>query len=95
MIKFIDTTKLRTRDFICGLSSEWEQTFSLWTQTFLCFECIASHGRKKMASQKLMNEKRIVSFINELKERKVLRVAVAYIVVTWIVIQVVRPPLKP
>ena len=29
-----------------------------------------------------------VSFLSELKERKVLRVAVAYIVVTWIVIQV-------
>ncbi len=41
-----------------------------------------------MESHKLMNDKRIASFINELKERKVLRVAVAYIVVTWIVIQV-------
>ncbi len=29
MIKFIDTTKLRTRDFICGLSSEWEHALNL------------------------------------------------------------------
>lgn len=41
-----------------------------------------------MVNRTLDNNKRIFSFFNELKERKVLRVAVAYIVVTWIVIQV-------
>ena len=41
-----------------------------------------------MVSRKIVNNKRFVSFVNELKERKVLRVAVAYIVVTWIIIQV-------
>ena len=30
----------------------------------------------------------LISFLSELKERKVLQVAVAYFVVTWIVIQV-------
>ena len=41
-----------------------------------------------MTSRKLASDRRFISFINELKERKVLRVAVAYIVVTWILIQV-------
>ena len=41
-----------------------------------------------MANAKIVNKKGFASFVNELKERKVLRVAVAYIVVTWIVIQV-------
>lgn len=41
-----------------------------------------------MFDNKTDNSKRLTSFINELKERKVLRVAVAYIVVTWVVIQV-------
>ena len=41
-----------------------------------------------MVSRKIDSNKRLVSFVNELKERKVLRVAVAYLVVTWIVIQV-------
>ena len=35
-----------------------------------------------------MIHKRSISFLSELKERKVLRVAVAYIVLTWIAIQV-------
>ena len=39
-------------------------------------------------SRNLDSSRSIVSFVNELKERKVLRVAVAYLVVTWIVIQV-------
>jgi len=38
--------------------------------------------------QPIGQRKRFISWLNELKERKVLRVAVAYIVVTWIVIQV-------
>lgn len=37
---------------------------------------------------KINQHSRFMSWLNELKERKVLRVAVAYIVVTWIVIQV-------
>ena len=41
-----------------------------------------------MVSRKIDSNKSFVSFVNELKERKVLRVAVAYMVVTWIVIQV-------
>lgn len=41
-----------------------------------------------MANDKTDSDYRFLSFINELKERKVLRVAVAYIIVTWIVIQV-------
>jgi adenylate cyclase len=43
---------------------------------------------KKMMSHKTDSSRRFLSFVNELKERKVLRVAVAYIVVTWIIIQV-------
>lgn len=41
-----------------------------------------------MPNQKIASSERLVSFVNELKERKVLRVAVAYLVVTWIIIQV-------
>ena len=41
-----------------------------------------------MTGRRLASDRRFISFINELKERKVLRVAVAYIVVTWILIQV-------
>ena len=41
-----------------------------------------------MSVPKIVSHTRLVSFLSELKERKVLRVAVAYIVVTWIVIQV-------
>jgi TolB-like protein len=41
-----------------------------------------------MANGKTISKKQLASFVNELKERKVLRVAIAYIVVTWIVIQV-------
>jgi adenylate cyclase len=41
-----------------------------------------------MKAPKIVGQTRLISFVNELKERKVLRVAVAYIVVTWIVIQV-------
>jgi adenylate cyclase len=41
-----------------------------------------------MSAPKVVSKTRLISFLNELKERKVLRVAVAYIVVTWIVIQV-------
>ena len=37
---------------------------------------------------KVISKTRFTSYLNELKERKVLRVAVAYIVVTWIVVQV-------
>jgi len=37
---------------------------------------------------KAIDRKRFISFLSELKERKVLRVAVAYFVVTWIVIQI-------
>ncbi len=36
----------------------------------------------------IFHRSRFISFLNELKERKVLRVAVAYFVVTWIVLQV-------
>jgi hypothetical protein len=43
---------------------------------------------KKLSKPKIVSHTRFVSFLNELKERKVLRVAIAYIVVTWIVIQV-------
>jgi adenylate cyclase len=43
---------------------------------------------KKLSTPKIVSHTRFVSFLNELKERKVLRVAIAYIVVTWIVIQV-------
>jgi adenylate cyclase len=42
----------------------------------------------KMGLSELTRHKSFISFLSELKERKVLRVAVAYIVVTWIVIQV-------
>ena len=41
-----------------------------------------------MNAPKIVSDTRLFSFVNELKERKVLRVAVAYIVVTWIAIQV-------
>ena len=41
-----------------------------------------------MSAPKIVSSTRFISFLNELKERKVLRVAVAYIVVTWIVVQV-------
>jgi adenylate cyclase len=41
-----------------------------------------------MSAPKVVSRTRFISFLNELKERKVLRVAIAYIVVTWIVIQV-------
>ena len=41
-----------------------------------------------MDSQKLGRNTRFTSLLNELKERKVLRVAIAYIVVAWIVMQV-------
>ena len=41
-----------------------------------------------MTTPKVVSSTRLISFLNELKERKVLRVIVAYIVVTWIVIQV-------
>ncbi len=41
-----------------------------------------------MEMRKIYRHRRFISFLNELKERKVLRVAVAYFVVTWIVIQV-------
>jgi len=41
-----------------------------------------------MTTPKVVSSTRLISFLNELKERKVLRVVVAYIVVTWIVIQV-------
>lgn len=41
-----------------------------------------------MIAPKVVSRTRLISFLNELKERKVLRVAVAYIIVTWIVIQV-------
>lgn len=41
-----------------------------------------------MGSQKLGRHIRFVSLLNELKERKVLRVAIAYVVVAWIVMQV-------
>ncbi len=41
-----------------------------------------------MITPKIVSRTRLVSFLNELKERKVLRVTIAYIVVTWVVIQV-------
>ena len=41
-----------------------------------------------MTTPKIVSSTRLMAFLNELKERKVLRVMVAYIVVTWIVIQV-------
>jgi TolB-like protein/Tfp pilus assembly protein PilF len=41
-----------------------------------------------MDSQKLGRHTRFTSLLNELKERKVLRVAIAYVVVAWIVMQV-------
>jgi len=41
-----------------------------------------------MGIPRLTRHQSFISFLSELKERKVLRVAVAYIVVTWIVIQV-------
>lgn len=41
-----------------------------------------------MGSQKLGRHIRFASLLNELKERKVLRVAIAYVVVAWIVMQV-------
>jgi adenylate cyclase len=41
-----------------------------------------------MEMSKVFRRRRFISFLNELKERKVLRVAVAYFVVTWIVLQV-------
>lgn len=41
-----------------------------------------------MSEKKVDRSRRFISFLSELKERKVLQVAVAYFVVTWIVIQV-------
>ena len=41
-----------------------------------------------MTTPKIVRSTRLMAFLNELKERKVLRVMIAYIVVTWIVIQV-------
>lgn len=41
-----------------------------------------------MDTPRIVSRTRLISFLNELKERKVLRVAIAYVVVTWIVIQV-------
>lgn len=41
-----------------------------------------------MGVNNVVRRRRFISFLNQLKERKVLRVAVAYFVVTWIVIQV-------
>jgi adenylate cyclase len=41
-----------------------------------------------MSAPKIVSHTRLISFLSELKERKVLRVAIAYIIVTWIVIQV-------
>lgn len=41
-----------------------------------------------MNRRRVIRRKWLISFLSELKERKVLRVAVAYFVVTWIVIQV-------
>jgi len=41
-----------------------------------------------METPKIIHREHFISFLSELKERKVLRVAVAYVVVTWIVIQV-------
>ena len=41
-----------------------------------------------MSAPKTIWHSHFVSFLNELKERKVLRVAIAYIVVAWIVMQV-------
>ena len=41
-----------------------------------------------MGWKKVEQSSRLISFLSELKERKVLQVAVAYFVVTWIVIQV-------
>jgi adenylate cyclase len=45
-------------------------------------------GHKKMTAPRIVSHTRAFTFLSELKERKVLRVAVAYIVVTWIAIQV-------
>jgi adenylate cyclase len=41
-----------------------------------------------MTAPKIVLRTRLISFVNELKERKVLRVAVGYIVITWILIQI-------
>jgi hypothetical protein len=41
-----------------------------------------------MSAPKTAWHSHFISFISELKERKVLRVAIAYIVVAWIVMQV-------
>lgn len=41
-----------------------------------------------MGNRKTDLSRRFISFMSELKERKVLQVAVAYLVVTWIVIQI-------
>ena len=41
-----------------------------------------------MSSHKLARRTRFTTLLSELKERKVLRVAIAYIVVAWIVMQV-------
>ena len=41
-----------------------------------------------MSAPKTIWHSHFISFISELKERKVLRVAIAYIVVAWIVMQV-------
>ena len=51
-------------------------------------DCIVLQGQLKMITPKIVSRTRLISFLNQLKERKVLRVAIAYIVVTWIVIQV-------
>ena len=41
-----------------------------------------------MSAPKTVWHSHFISFVGELKERKVLRVAIAYIVVAWIVMQV-------
>lgn len=43
---------------------------------------------KSMRKTRVRQKRNIISFLSELKERKVLQVAVAYFVITWIVIQV-------
>lgn len=43
---------------------------------------------KSIGNRNTVRSRRFVSFLYELKDRKVLRVAVAYFVVTWIVVQV-------
>ena len=41
-----------------------------------------------MSTPKIVRHTRAIAFLNELKERKVLRVAIAYVVVAWIIMQV-------